>query len=517
MTIVSIHQPGYMPWSGFFKKMQESDIFVYFDDVKFVKNNFYNRNLIKTSNGTTLLTVPVISTKESSLINNVKIANTHHWKTKHKKSILLSYSKSKFFNEFNNFIEELYDKKFDLLIDINMEIIEYIKKQLNIQTKTIFSSELQASGSGSDKVLNICKTLGATNYISGTFWAKDNLNILDFEHNNISVKFKEFQHPIYNQLHGKFIPRMAAIDLLFNEGKNNARKILEQTNSIQIDPSEFIENSFSVSSNTVSSNTVSSNTVSSNTVSSNTVSSNLIDDNFKFQNNFIVSIHQPGYLPWFGFFHKMMFSDIFVFLDDVQYERRGWQNRNKIRTFDGFSWLTVPVNANFGTLINEVKIDNSQNWMKRHKKTIELNYSKGKFFSKYWPLIESIYDKKFDLLIDLNTELIKTLMKLLKINTKTIFSSELGITTQSSDRILEICKSLHSEVYISGALGTNYLKLDDFQKQKISVKFQNVYYPIFKQCYDPFIPNMSVIDLLFNEGDNTSKIIKEAKVSWNSL
>lgn len=493
MTTVGIHQPGYLPWLGFFKKIQESDIFVYFDDVKFVKNNFYNRNLIKISNGITLLTVPVISNKDS-LINNVKIDNTHNWTHKHKKSIILNYSKSNFFNEFSDFIEELYDKKFDLLIDLNMEIIKFVKNQFNIHTKTIFSSELKVNSYGSEKVLNICKALGANNYISGTFWAKDHLNIKDFEDNNISIKFEEFQYPVYNQLHGKFIPRMAAIDLLFNEGKNNSRKILEKTESVQINPSKFIKHSSSLPKNIDN--------------------SNLVKNNSKLQGNNIVSIHQPGYLPWFGFFHKMMFCDIFVFLDDVQYEKNGWQNRNKIRTSDGFSWLTVPVKVNFGTLINQVKIDNSQNWMKKHKKTIELNYSKAKFFNKYWSYIEPIYDKKFDLLVDLNMEIIKKLMKLLKINTKTIFSSELEVSTQGSDRILEICKLLNADVYVSGALGTNYLDLNNFQKQGISVKFQNIHYPIFKQCYAPFIPNMSTLDLLFNEGNNTSKIIKEAKVLW---
>ena len=494
MTTVGIHQPGYLPWLGFFKKMQESDIFVYFDDVHFVKNNFYNRNLIKSSNGTTLLTVPVLSTKES-LINNVGIDNKQNWMKKHKKSILFSYSKSNFINEFDDFIEKLYDKKFDLLIDLNIEIIEYVKKQLDIKTKILFSSELDVSGNGSKKVLNICKSLNATNYISGTFWAKDNLNISDFENNGISVKFEEFQYPTYHQLHGKFIPKMAVIDLLFNEGANNSSKILQNTNSIQIDSSNFNQNSPSKSFKNTS----------------------LIDDILKSYKNPTISIHQPGYLPWFGFFHKMMYCDVFVFLDDVQYEKNGWQNRNKIRTSDGSSWLTVPIKANLGTLINEVKIDNEQNWMKKHKKTIEINYSKGKFFKQFWPLIEPIYEKKFDLLLDLNMELIQTLMKILKIKTKTIFSSELGITTQGSNRILEICKSLHSDEYISGSLGTNYLELNNFQKQKITVKFQNAYYPIFKQCYNPFIPNMSILDLLFNEGDNASKIIKEAKVSWDKL
>lgn len=225
MTIVAIHQPGYLPWLGFFKKMMNCDIFVYLDNANFVKNNYYNRNHIRISNGITWLTVPVIKGKESK-IKEIKIDNTKNWAKKHKKSILFNYSKAEFFNEIKNFFEELYEKNFELLIDLNMEIIEFIKKQLEIKTRTIFSSELKIKTSSAQRILDICKTLDADHYISGTVWAKNHLNINDFKNQGIHIKFQEFQHPVYKQYQRDFIPNMSIIDLLFNEGIKNSRKIL---------------------------------------------------------------------------------------------------------------------------------------------------------------------------------------------------------------------------------------------------------------------------------------------------
>lgn len=222
-----------------------------------------------------------------------------------------------------------------------------------------------------------------------------------------------------------------------------------------------------------------------------------------------IAIHQPGYMPWVGYFHKMMSCDTFVFLDDVQYERGGWQNRNKIRTSEGYVWITVPTKSTMGDVINQVKIDNTKRWMKKHKMAIEVNYSKSNFFKEYWSYFESIYEKKFDLLIDIDMEIIKIFIKLLKIDTKMIFSSELKITTKNSDRILDICKRLDADVYVSGALGTNYLNLDDFERQGISVKFQHVQHPVYQQRFEPFMPNMSALDLFFNEGADSSRIIKD--------
>jgi hypothetical protein len=225
----------------------------------------------------------------------------------------------------------------------------------------------------------------------------------------------------------------------------------------------------------------------------------------------IVSIHQPGYLPWLGFFKKIESSDIFVFLDDVQYEKNWVQNRNKIRTSDGSMWLTVPVKAPFGCLLKDVRIDNTSNWIIKHKKSIQLNYSKAKYFNKFWPFLEQIYQKNFDSLIDIDMEIIHLLMKELSINTKTLLASELDISEKSSDRILQICKKLGADVYLSGELGRNYLDLDEFEKNLIQVQFQNFQHPVYEQCYKPFLPNMSAIDLIFNEGQKGSEILHDAK------
>jgi len=226
LKVIGIHQPGYLPWLGFFKKMLNSDVFVYFDDVNFVKNNYYNRNLIRTNSGPLQLTIPVRMEVDSK-INDIKIDITKKWQLKHKKSIILNYSKTKYFKNYVNFIEELYEKENKNIIDINIKIIEFMKKEFNIKAKTIFSSELNVTGTASERILQICKLLKGEKYITGTVWAKKFLDVQDFKKNDISVEFQEFIHPEYKQTNKNFIPNMAAFDLLFNEGSINSSKILK--------------------------------------------------------------------------------------------------------------------------------------------------------------------------------------------------------------------------------------------------------------------------------------------------
>lgn len=224
-----------------------------------------------------------------------------------------------------------------------------------------------------------------------------------------------------------------------------------------------------------------------------------------------VSIHQPGYLPWLGFFKKISSSDIFVFLDDVKFVRKQWQSRNKIRTNQGSQWLSVPAKNGMIKNLNDVKIDHNTEWGLNHKKDIQFNYKKSPFFQNYWNFFDELYDEKFEKLIDLNLKIILYLMKVLKIDTKVILSSELNIKKTKSDRILAICKKLDADIYLSGAMGVDYLNINDFSENNIKVEFQNFQHPIYKQIYEPFIPNMASIDLLFNEGENAAKIIREAK------
>ena len=224
----------------------------------------------------------------------------------------------------------------------------------------------------------------------------------------------------------------------------------------------------------------------------------------------IISIHQPGYLPWLGFFKKIMYSDVFVFLDNVKFVPRQWHNRNKIRTSQESTYLTVPIKKASGKNINDILIDYSENWSMNHKKTIFYNYSKAKFFTNHFSFFENLYGKKFDKLLDLNMEIIYYLMKKFDINTQIIFASELDISSTKSDLNLDICKKLDADVYLSGITGKNYLKEEDFDKSNIKIEYQNFQHPNYSQVYQPFISNMAAIDLLFNEGNNSAKVLRKA-------
>jgi hypothetical protein len=228
VTIVAIHQPEYLPWLGFFKKMMNSEIFVFLDDAQFTKKGWQNRNQIRTKDGMTLLSIPVHAHSYPK-INEITIDNNKNWSKRHKKSILFNYAKAPYFEEFKDFIESVFEKKFEYLVDLNAEIIKRVMNELKIKSKIIFSSDLKISKKGSDMVLDICKAVGADYYITGTVWAQSHLRMDEFKKSNIHVEFQKFQHPTYKQFHGEFMPGMSIIDLLFNEGKDGAKEILENS------------------------------------------------------------------------------------------------------------------------------------------------------------------------------------------------------------------------------------------------------------------------------------------------
>tara|TARA_B110000263_G_C15300516_1_gene507747 strand:- start:1129 stop:1818 length:690 start_codon:yes stop_codon:yes gene_type:complete len=225
----------------------------------------------------------------------------------------------------------------------------------------------------------------------------------------------------------------------------------------------------------------------------------------------VVSIRQPGYLPSMGFFKKIQSCDIFVFLDDVQFTKNDWDNRNKIKTSEGIMWLTVPVVYKFGQKLNEIKIANNGNWKDKHRKAIKLNYQKSRFFENYWTEIDDILAKEWDTLIDLNFILIDYFSSKMGINTKTIRSSELNIKSTGSERLLEICKRVSSDTYLSGELGKNYLDEEIFKQSKIKIIYEKFQHPIYTQLGNIFQSNMSIIDLLFNEGEKSKTILENLK------
>lgn len=223
------------------------------------------------------------------------------------------------------------------------------------------------------------------------------------------------------------------------------------------------------------------------------------------------TIHQPEHLPWLGFIHKVMSADELVLLDDVQFEKNYFQNRNKIRTNEGWQWLTVPIKKHsLDTLIKDIKISYDFDWQSDYLKALEFNYRKAKYFANYYPEIKEIILRNYELLADLNYELIKSILKSFHINIKIVISSELNFLSKpkgGSERCLEICKVLNTDIYLSGSFGKDYLDVSMFKKENIKVEYHKFNHPVYRQVYDSFIPNMSSIDLLFNYGPDSLSII----------
>lgn len=215
----AILQPHYLPYSGFFKLISLCDTFIFFDNVQFERRSWQNRNRIKTSNGFKWLSVPTIK-HFGQLIKDIKINNSIKWQEEHWKAILCSYSNAKHFDKYKEFFKEVYSKKWENLVDLDIAIIEYIAKELGLKTKFIRASELGVSGKRSELLVNICKKVGADNYysnIGSKVYMDKEMHF--FNDAGIKVHYMEYEHPVYEQLFGDFISHLSVIDVLFNGAK----------------------------------------------------------------------------------------------------------------------------------------------------------------------------------------------------------------------------------------------------------------------------------------------------------
>ena len=222
-----------------------------------------------------------------------------------------------------------------------------------------------------------------------------------------------------------------------------------------------------------------------------------------------VGILQPSYLPWLGFFDQLQRVDIFVYYDDVQFEKGSWRNRNRIKTPTGPLWLTVPIcikGQNF-PLIRDVQINQSERWERKHLKSIEQNYRKAPYFEAYSPDFFAVMGKKYVFLLDLNLELLRLLTGWLGIKTPTTLASELGVAGNKSERLVEICKSLGSTAFYEGASGKNYIDEALFVRHGIKIIYQEYVHPVYNQLHGSFIPYLSIIDLVFNHGPASREIL----------
>ncbi len=220
-----------------------------------------------------------------------------------------------------------------------------------------------------------------------------------------------------------------------------------------------------------------------------------------------VVIHQPDYIPYLGFFHRLLYADLFVILDNVQFLRRGWHHRDKIKTLNGDSWITLGlIKSPQNTNIDDVLLsDNS--WKEKHLNLIKQNYSQSKYFDEIYPHLEKLYLKKFKKMFDFNLASINMLMKLFKINIDIEYASKYNTNSKANDLLVDILKEVKATHYLSGVGAKNYFKQESFDNANIKVIWQDFKHPVYPQLHGEFIPYLSSIDLLFNCGIEKSRYI----------
>ena len=223
-------------------------------------------------------------------------------------------------------------------------------------------------------------------------------------------------------------------------------------------------------------------------------------------------ILQPSYLPWRGYFHQIKKADLFIFYDDVQYDKHGWRNRNRIKTQQGCQWITIPVYSKGvvekGLPINQVKINWSENWNEKHWRAIQQAYSKAPYFNQLAPLLEPFYQQHPEFLADFTIDLTIAIARHLEIQqTRFIRSSTLQAVGTRTDRLIAILKSVGATHYISGPSARDYIEEDKFDSAGISLEYMEYHYPEYPQLYPPYDPFVSIIDLLFMAGPEAPNFI----------
>jgi len=224
-----------------------------------------------------------------------------------------------------------------------------------------------------------------------------------------------------------------------------------------------------------------------------------------------VAISQPSYLPWLGYFDLIDQVDVFVLLDDVQFEKQSWQQRNRIKSPTGLQWLTVPVifRGRLEQRIKDVEIRVPDFW-RDHLRAIELNYRRAPFFAEYYGELSVILRSSGKLLVDLNSQLLEWLTKKLGLMVKCVRSSGLGQEGDRTERLANICSVLGATQYLSPIGSADYLlaEKDVLVERGVEVRFQNYVHPEYKQLFPPFFPYACVLDLLFNVGPEAMAVIR---------
>jgi len=218
---------------------------------------------------------------------------------------------------------------------------------------------------------------------------------------------------------------------------------------------------------------------------------------------------QPGYVPWLGFFDQLRRSDVFIYYDDVQFDKNGWRNRNRIKTVKGAHWLTVPVRhaGRMGQPICDVEVDPTQRWSQRHLRSIRESYARAAFLELYYEELAETLQREWRLLVDLDIAIVALMCRWLALERPMLRSSELGVAGGKSDRLVGLCRHVGANRYLSGSSARDYLDTPLFAAAGIAVEWQDYAHPVYPQLHGAFLPFLSTLDLLFNVGPGSLEVI----------
>lgn len=223
----------------------------------------------------------------------------------------------------------------------------------------------------------------------------------------------------------------------------------------------------------------------------------------------VVAVLQPGYLPWLGFFDQILRSDVFVYYDDVQYDKHGWRNRNRIKSAAGPIWMTIPV-LNTGRheqKIGAVEIDNRSPWARKHVTAIAQNYAKAPYMPRYLPQLEALLKRGWDSLLELDIATVRLICDWIGIDRQIERASMLGIDGEQSRRLLNICRHFGADRYLSGDSAQNYLDMELFAREGVQVEWQSYRHPTYRQLHGEFASHLSIIDLVMNVGEESLNVL----------
>ncbi|CAA6606259.1 conserved hypothetical protein [Rhodospirillaceae bacterium LM-1] len=219
---------------------------------------------------------------------------------------------------------------------------------------------------------------------------------------------------------------------------------------------------------------------------------------------------QPGYLPWIGFFDLLRQADYFVYYDDVQFDKHGWRNRNRVKGPNGANWLTVPVlHSGLGLqAIKDIRIDNSQPWRRKHITTLRQCYAKAASREPYFTELAALIDQPWEKLIDLDIAAASLIANWLGLTPPAYRSSDMLIEGDRNRRLINLCHRFSATTYLSANAAQTYIDIDLFARNGIAVRWQNYAHPTYAQQHGEFLPYMSALDLVFNQGALSREIME---------